>query len=73
MTVRRPSKIWRLVVSSPEGPIKKPQSSEAAARDAVEKEKQTTTGNRILVQKWQDGQWDQWLRWVRTGNSWHAE
>jgi len=73
VTTRRPSKIWRIVVPSPGGPIEKPQRSEAAARDAVEAEKQTTTANRITVQKWEGGQWGEWLRWVRTDSTWHAE
>lgn len=73
MTVRRPSKAWRIVVPSPDGPAIKPQRSETATRDAVEAEKQTTTADRITVEKWQDGRWDEWLRWVRTDSNWHAE
>ncbi|MEV5730325.1 hypothetical protein AB0N50_31725 [Streptomyces pharetrae] len=73
MTARRPSKPWRLVVSSPDGPICKPQHSETAARDAAESEKQTTTADRINMQKWDDGRWDEWLRWVRTDSTWHAK
>ena len=73
MAARRPSKIWRIVVPSPDGPIEKPQRSEAATRDAVEAEKQTTTADRITVQKWQDGQWGEWIRWVRIDSNWHAK
>jgi hypothetical protein len=73
VSTRRPSKIWRIVVPSPDGPIEKPQRSETAVREAVETEKQTTNANRIVVQKWEDGQWDEWLRWVRTDSNWHAE
>jgi hypothetical protein len=73
MTARRPSKPWRLVVSSPDGPICRPQHSETAARDAAEPEKQTTTADRIIMQKWDDGRWDEWLRWVRTDSTWHAK
>ncbi|MET9119620.1 hypothetical protein ABZX38_36250 [Streptomyces longwoodensis] len=73
MAAGRPSKPWRLVMPSPDGPVYSPQSSEAAARAAVESEKTTTTAARIVVQRWQDGQWSEWLRWVRNGNAWRAE
>lgn len=74
MASSRPSKTWRIITPLPDGPIIKPQRSETAARDAVEAEKETTTANRITLQKWQDGQWTDWLRWVRTVDStWHAE
>ena len=73
MVTRRSSKIWRIVVPSPDGPIEKPQRSEAAAREAGEVETQTITANRITVQKCQAGQWGEWIRWVRTDNNWHAK
>jgi hypothetical protein len=25
------------------------------------------------MQKWDDGRWDEWLRWVRTDSTWHAK
>ena len=73
MLSARPSKPWRLVISSPDGPVYKPQRSEATTRDAVDAEKTTTTADRITVEKWQDGRWDEWLRWVRCGSTWRAE
>lgn len=73
MAAPRPSRIWRLVVPSHDGPVMTPQRSEAAARTAVEAEKQTTTADRVTVQKWQDGEWGEWIRWVRTDNTWRAE
>ena len=73
MSATRPSKIWRIVVPSPDGPVVTPQRSEAATRDAGEAEKKTTTADRIIVEKWQDGRWDEWLRWVCTDSNWHAE
>lgn len=73
MATARPSKPWRLAVPSPNGPVYKPQRSEAAIRDAVEAEKAISTADRIVVEKWEDGRWDEWLRWVRSGNTWHAE
>ncbi|MGI5485131.1 hypothetical protein [Streptomyces lavendofoliae] len=72
MHARRPSKPWRLVVSSPDGPVTKPQRSEAATHTAIDEEKQTNA-DRIIVEKWADGRWDEWIRWVRTDNTWHAE
>lgn len=73
MASARPSKPWRLVIPSPEGPVCKPHRSEGAARDAVDAEKTTTTADRIVVEKWQDGRWDEWLRWVRSHGTWRAE
>lgn len=69
----RPSKPWRLATPSPDGPVHKPQRSEAATRAAVEEEKRTTTADRILVEKWEDGRWEEWLRWVRNGDGWQAQ
>ncbi|MFD1278025.1 hypothetical protein [Streptomyces kaempferi] len=73
MAARRPSKIWRIVIPSPDGPAITPQRSETATRNAVEAEKQTTTADRITVEKWEDGRWGEWLRWVRTDHTWNAE
>ncbi|MEU2358602.1 hypothetical protein ABZ599_37520 [Streptomyces misionensis] len=73
MASSRPSKPWRLVIPSPDGPVYKPQRSEAATRDAADAEKTTTTADRIVVEKWQNGRWDEWLRWVRSGGTWRAE
>ncbi|MGW1988024.1 hypothetical protein ACWCPJ_37220 [Streptomyces collinus] len=73
MASTRPSKPWRLVIPSPDGPAYKPQRSEAATRDAVDEEKANTSADRIVVEKWQDGRWEEWLRWVRSGSTWRAE
>ncbi|MEV0443525.1 hypothetical protein AB0I84_35600 [Streptomyces spectabilis] len=69
----RPSRPWRLVIPSPGGPVHKPHRSESATLDAVAQEKKTTNANRITIEKWADGRWEIWLRWVRTGDEWHAE
>ncbi|MBX4178451.1 hypothetical protein [Streptomyces geysiriensis] len=72
MVTRQSSKIWRVVVPSPDGPIEKPQRSEDAAREAGAVEKQTTTANRITVQVAGRtvGRVDSV---VRTDNNWHAK
>lgn len=69
----RPSKPWRIILPSPDGPIHQPHTSEAATRSAVETEKASTTANRITIEKWADGHWVEWLRWVRTDEGWTAQ
>lgn len=69
----RPSKPWRIVLPSTDGPVHCPYTSEAATRRAIEAEKASTTANRITVEKWADGHWGEWLRWVRTDQGWTAQ
>ncbi|MFF8902571.1 hypothetical protein ACF082_34455 [Streptomyces lydicus] len=70
MNPHRPSKPWRLRVAG----TYYPQRSEAATRDAVAEHKATTQANQIIVEKWQAGNWGEWLRWVRDNNgTWKAE
>lgn len=72
MTARRPSKPWRLVVSSPDA-RSAGLNAQRLLPGTPRTEKQTTTADRIIVQKWDDGRWDEWLLWVRTDSTWHAE
>ncbi|MFF8784765.1 hypothetical protein [Streptomyces sp. NPDC015125] len=70
MNTRRSSKPWRLVIAGNDYP----QRSEAATQDAVAEHKATTQANRIIVEKWNAGCWDEWLRWTRDSNgTWKAE
>ncbi|MFI1185775.1 hypothetical protein [Streptomyces californicus] len=69
----RPSKLWRIVLPSTDGPVHRPYPSEAATRRAVEAEKTSTTANCITVEKRADGHWGEWLRWVRTDEGWIAQ
>ncbi|MFF7631487.1 hypothetical protein [Streptomyces cyaneofuscatus] len=69
----RPSKPWRIALPSPDGPTHHPHASEAATLRAVEAEKASTTATRITVEKWADGHWGEWLRWVRTDEGWTAQ
>ncbi len=65
--------LWRLVIPSPDGPAYKPHRSEAVTRDAAEQEKANTTADLIVVEQWQNGHWEEWVRWVRSGNTWRAK
>lgn len=69
----RPVRPWRLSLPSPDGPIHKAFRSEATVRAAAEDEKSTTTADRIIVERWSAGVWNEWLRWVRKGHDWEAE
>lgn len=73
MVAGRPSRIWRLVLPSLDGPVYKPQRSEASMHEAAEAVKKQATVDRIVVEKWEEGHWGVWLQWVRSGSAWRAE
>lgn len=70
----KPSKPWRLVMSTAGGPIYVPHRSKPAAYRAVEEEKQRVADGssrvvRIAVEQWDvDGK-----RWQRYENVWQKE
>ncbi|MFF7824165.1 hypothetical protein ACFZCM_02980 [Streptomyces rochei] len=71
MTVRKPSKPWRLVLTTPSVPVYTTHRSKPAAYRAVEDEKERVELGmsrvvRIAVEQWDvDAQ-----RWVRYENVW---
>lgn len=69
-----PTKRWRLVIATPDGPVYESCTSEAATRVAVEAAIATTPGHTIVVQKLNaDDRWEEWLRWVRHDGTWKPE
>lgn len=71
MNARKPSKPWRLVLSTAGGPVYTTHRSKPAAYRAIDEEKQRVANGssrvaRITVEQWDiDGQ-----RWQRYENAW---
>ena len=62
MTARKPSKPWRIVLTTPGEPITQPYGSERATYEAVRAEKEriaagTSRVTRIRVEHWENGRW----------------
>lgn len=72
MTARRPSKSWRLILSTPGAPIYETHRSEPAAYRAVEVEKQRVADGISRVTRIAVEQWDvAGQRWQRCENVWN--
>lgn len=72
MTDKKPSKPWRLVLTTPGAPVYTTHRSKPAAYRAVEEERMSVAAGRSRVVRIAVEQWDvEGQRWARYENVWN--